>query len=904
MSDPDQADFFISYTAADRPWAEWIAWQLEASGCSVVLQAWDFRPGRDFVHEMQAALERATRTIVVLSNAYLRSELGEAEWRAVFASDPAGERAALVPVRVDDVDPPGLLRTRILIDIAGKSRDDAQRLLLSGLRGERAKPTVEPLFPGAEPRGGEPQFPGAGPRLTNLPARNPNFTGREAMLDELHAALDRDPTAAVVHTEAIHGLGGVGKTEFALEYAHRYADAYDIVWWIRAEVPTTAGADVVELGAQLGVREEGDQTRAIELTFFELRRRARWLLIYDNAERPETLEELLPRGGGGHVLITSRWSAWRRLAQPFALGTLPRDEAVQFLEKRTGIDDAEALGRVAELLGDLPLALEEAGAYLEETGSGPAEYCVLVQKRWRQLFGEEQPGEAGDLAERRVATVWSVTLDQIRAEAPLAGELLTILAYLAPDGIPRDLPQRVARALPGEAGETFADPLAYGRMVGALHRYSLVDATADAISIHRLVQTVIRSQRDPEEEADWALAVALELFDRLPTSDRPPWDEIEATSRLLPHVLAVTGHLERLDVHSSLVLALLSHSASIIAWRGDTKAATELVTSALALARRRDKSDGADIFELETQLGVLMRAVGDFEEAQRLHKAALDRVRELDGASGARTITATQTLARTLRDAGELAAARELQEEVVAARVAALGEDHDDVLDAKRTLGSILLGLADPRALELSQDVVDARTKTLGEDHLDTLLAKSDLGEVLRTAGALDAARALQEEVVERLRERLGAEHRETLAALNNLALTLTYLGDTRGAVDLHRQLYEILASRAGDDDPTTLSSLHNLAGAKLEAGDVDDARDLFERVWNRRKETFGAHHPHTLLTLEALAACHEKRGDRETAASLYEQALTGFAETYGSGHALTLSTARTLGELRAPEDA
>jgi hypothetical protein len=150
--DKDSTDFFISYTSADRAWAEWIGWQLEEAGYSVTLQAWDFRPGTDFMHEMHGAVSNARRTIAVLSPDYFVSKFGEVEWRAIFAKDPTGESGLLVPVRVSDIEPTGLLATRVYIDLLNMGAVEARQALLRGVSERGARPTKEPRFPGGKVR--------------------------------------------------------------------------------------------------------------------------------------------------------------------------------------------------------------------------------------------------------------------------------------------------------------------------------------------------------------------------------------------------------------------------------------------------------------------------------------------------------------------------------------------------------------------------------------------------------------------------------------------------------------------------------------------------------------------------------------------------------------------------------
>ena len=219
-------DFFVSYNKADVAWAEWIAWELEEAGYTAILQAWDFRPGSNFVLEMQRAAVEADRTIAVLSPDYLTALFAQPEWAAAFAQDPTGEKGTLVPVRVRECDVKGLLPQIVYIDLVGKDEPAARQALLGGVSRERAKPHTAPAFPPSAERSvpSRPRFPGTLPPIWNLPhRRNPNFTGREALLKRLRDALTSGASAAL--TQAITGLGGVGKTQLALEQAAAYIEA-------------------------------------------------------------------------------------------------------------------------------------------------------------------------------------------------------------------------------------------------------------------------------------------------------------------------------------------------------------------------------------------------------------------------------------------------------------------------------------------------------------------------------------------------------------------------------------------------------------------------------------------------------------------------------------------------------
>jgi hypothetical protein len=224
-------DFFISYNKADRQWAEWIAWTLEEAGYSVVIQAWDFRPRGNFVLEMQKAATEALKTIAVLSEDYLKAAFTQPEWAAAFAQDPQGLGRTLIPVRVQRCSPPGLLATIIWIDLVDLAEDKAQEVLLQGLQA-RGKPQKKPLLPsGDRVTTGKAEFPGEAGKPWTVPyERNPHFTGRDMVLQQLRTNLVQGSATALTQPQAISGLGGVVKTQTAVEYAFRHRADYEAVF--------------------------------------------------------------------------------------------------------------------------------------------------------------------------------------------------------------------------------------------------------------------------------------------------------------------------------------------------------------------------------------------------------------------------------------------------------------------------------------------------------------------------------------------------------------------------------------------------------------------------------------------------------------------------------------------------
>jgi hypothetical protein len=370
------ADFFVSYTGADQAWAEWIAWQLEAEGYKVAVQAWDFGPGRDWTHEIQQATLTAERVVAVLSAAYLQSGHGEAEWRAFYAKDPSGERGLLLPVRISDVEPPGLLTTRIYVDLMGRDASGARAALLAAARGARGKPTEAPEFPGDRPpmvsATEAPRFPGELPPVWNVPFHpNPFFVGRDLLLTELQTRLQAPGLA--VRRVVLTGLGGVGKTSVAVEHVYRHQADYDLVWYVNGEQPASLLADLAALASRLGLAT--DATQAVQVAALRgwLEHHRRWLVVLDNVDDPQYVVEWLPRSATGHVVLTSRAGmGWEQLAGVLSVEVLALADAAGLLlgrARETGPAAEAAAATLAATLGGLPLALEQAGAYVAATGT-------------------------------------------------------------------------------------------------------------------------------------------------------------------------------------------------------------------------------------------------------------------------------------------------------------------------------------------------------------------------------------------------------------------------------------------------------------------------------------------------------------------------------------------------------
>jgi len=576
--------FFISYNKADREWAVWIAWALEEAGYSTIIQAWDFGPGSNFVLEMDRAAKEAERMIAVLSPDYLAALFTQPEWAAAFAQDPTGEKRMLVPVRVRDCKLEGLLAQIVYTDLVGKNEIQAREMLVAAAKVGRLKPSSVPAFPGTRKLDrASPRFPGALPDIWNVPhLRNPNFTGREELLRSLRAALTSGRPAAV--TQAIAGLGGVGKTQLAVEYAYRHKSYYSVVWLVRSEDPATLTSNYADVAEELGLPEKdsADCPATAQAVRSWLEHNPGWLLILDNANSAAQCRDYIPRGDSGHVIVTSRDPLWSGVAELLRVGVMNRADAVAFLEKRIGRSDP-AIGRLCEALSDLPLALEQAAAYIEASGTSVAEYLAHFEKYAHELL--KRPSSSTDYP-HTVATTWQLAFNRLENEAPAALDLLYLLAYLAPDDISRDLIAGGGAYFPPRLAQLVSNPVEFDSAVAALRRYSLIEVRDSSFSVHRLVQVVIRSQlADRNAETEWAEAAVGMANAAFPFKEEI-LDTWSPSARLLPHALAAAGHAERLAVSLKNAGLLLNHAGVYLKPRAQLNDAEGAFRRALAIGER------------------------------------------------------------------------------------------------------------------------------------------------------------------------------------------------------------------------------------------------------------------------------------------------------------------------------
>ncbi len=886
-------DFSVSYTRRERAWAEWIAWQLEAEGYSVVIDVWDFACGSNWVLEMDRATKEARRTITVLSPDYLEAVYPQPEWVAAFARDAKGEQRRLVPVLVRECQPRGLLAQITYVDLSSISDADvACRQLLAGLA-ERGNLAAEQQsggsVPGAGPAAvvGGPPFPGS---LWRVPYhRNPHFTGREALLEVLQATGHR-PTVLV---QTLAGLGGIGKTQLALEYAYRQAADYDVVWWVRADESAAMVQDLVTLAGKLNLPEATAQEPAqtVDAVRRWLERHDRWLLVLDNAEEPAALREVLPRRGGGRVLITSRRRDWSRLADVVVVAAFSASESQRFLDRRG------AKGETAELaagLGHLPLALEQAAAYVEASGISPERYLELFRTRRRALLELGVPHDHP----APVATTWKISLAQLEDDAPAAVDLLTLAAFRAPDDIPLDLVIAGADLVPQLLASTSGDPVALHGAVAAARRLSLLECRDESISIHRLVQALLRDRCSVNERRQWAEA-ALELVNRgypYKSGDPATW---QGSARLLPHAVAACGFAEDLGVAHATIGRLLNQTGLYLFSRGELMQALQHFQRALAIDEALHGLNHPDVAVDANNIALVLKDQGDLDGALAHARRALEIGERCHGPGHPKVAIRAKNIALILQDQGDLDGALVHARRALEIDEAAHGPEHPSVARDANTMALILQGQGDlDGALVHARRALRIDEAVYGPGHPAIAKDANNIALILKDQGDLDDARVHARRALEIDEEVYGPEHPAIARDVNNIATILRDQGDLDGALLHARRALAIDEVVFGPQHPSVARDANNIATILKDQGDIDGALVHARRALEIDEVVYGPDHPEVAIDANNIALILKDQGDIGDAHPFLSRALRIFERTYGTEHSRTKAVALNLDHL------
>ena len=747
----------------------------------------------------------------------------------------------------------------------------------------------------------------------NVPSRNDYFTGREDLLDALDQLLQNNRAAAL--TQTINGLGGIGKTQIAVEFCHRNRNQYPFgVFWADASSAETLSDSYRTFAVDLGwVALETLMEDAVKSWFSRVASLSGWLLILDNADDPEDIDHLVPSSASGHVLITTRHQNPGWGGSPLPVDVMPAEQAVDFLlnRSRRKAQEKKAAERLVRALGYLPLALEQAAAYLAQTRMiRIAEYLKRFDKQ-QIAFTEKAQSKRplkGDY-EKTVATTWEISFEKLPESAR---EALLALAFLNPENIPLELFHEGEHLGPAMAELDLSDRFVIqDEVIEPLSAYSFIEVHDEGqlISVHRLVQAVMldRLSRDGRlEESFKRLVTAL---DELLTADPRSPSNWPAYERWIQHIqrTMIFWNLSE-GPYQSWLWNRVAH----FAWSaGRSKDARLLLTQQLEGFRRSLGDEHPDTLTLINNLAETLRVLGKAKAAKDLHQEALDVKRRVLGDEHPETLVSINNLALALLALGKMQAARDLHQEALDVRRRVLGDEHPETLSSLSNLAETLSAQGKTQAAkDLQLEALDVRRRVLGDEHPDTIISLNNLATSWRILGETQAAKDLQLEALDLSRRVLGDEHPDTISSIDNLALARLAQGETQAARDLHQEVLDMRRRLLGDEHPDTIISINNLASTLRALGEVEAARDLHQEALNIFRRVLGNEHPDTLISINNLASTLRALGETKVARDLHQEALNGRRRVLGDEHPDTLisinnlaSTLRGLGEMKAARD-
>ncbi|GII03920.1 FxSxx-COOH system tetratricopeptide repeat protein [Planobispora takensis] len=731
-----------------------------------------------------------------------------------------------------------------------------------------------------------------------VPPRNRNFTGREDLLVRLRQGIST-VTAVVPQPQALQGLGGVGKTHLAIEYAHRYRSHYDLVWWISSDqrvlVPSALAMMAPFLGlppaSAMGVEEAAE---AVRRTLQSGEPYHRWLLIFDNAEDPAQIEEFVPRGPG-HVLITSRNPQWENHFETLQVDVFNREESVEFLRRRLHRDvPGEDASRLADKLGDLPLALEQAGALQYETGMSVDEYIEQLDQQTGRLLGVNRATGYP----MSMTAAWRVSVSLLEDRLPEAIKVLRCCAFFGPEPIPRDVFRKGNKALPRDEnasglqlGAILSDPIMLSKTLSELRRFALarIDPTTRTVQVHRLVQALLRDDLPPAEQDRARQEVHLLLAGAAPTTPEATerWGDFEG---LVAHI--APSRLAESDDPRVREFAL--NSVRYLYQAGNYQPALDFVDDFITRWTTASGPQDKDVLVARTHRGNILRGLGRYAEDYESGQKTLEEMREVLGREHRDTLWAANGYGGSLRARGEFMRARELGEESLAAHQRIFGPVHPATLRVTNNL-ALDYGLTSDyvRARELHQEAYLGQSEaTEGVSKNTVLLSWNGLARTLRLSGAYAEACDLGDEAYEYGVQQLSLDHHTTLLTAKDLSIARRRAGELADALELARETHARFQRIFGDDHPDTMAAAVNVSNTLRTAGQIDEAFGIAEETVPRYPEVFGEDHPFTHACRVNLAVLHRLRGDVAEARALSEAALERLSVRVGRNHHYALTCA------------
>jgi len=889
-------DVFLSYNGQDVQLVRDVCMALRERQLRPWLDKEQLIPGRDWQKALETILETVPVVAVFLGGSGLgpweeiemRGSLQQLVHRGAFVIP------VLLPGAPADPEIPLFLQAYTWVDLRGGLTREGIDQLVWGITEKKPAPPPDP------PLGLSP------PPLHNLPFESLGdlFKGRETELAELEAF-----AASPAQKKVLYGLGGIGKTRLSVEHAWRHGGRYRAAFFVRADTPAGLRAQIAALAGPDLLRLPERQAAAEEEVFGAvltwLRENPGWLLILDNVDTKDAaraVQDVLPRLQNGKVLVTSRLATWPASLSRREIEKISVEEAARFLLKRTldqrekTANDPTDAARLADLLDGLPLALEQAGAYIMFHRLPLAGY-LDAWERTREEVLAWYDDRVMDYP-YSLAVTWQQTIERL---GPAPAALLRLMAYLAPDPIPIGLfesgEEFVTEAIQRMCEESGQAPTGapVRTALASLAAYSMIEQEDGAVLVHRLVQEVTRNRLPAQGQRTW-IELSLRLvngFVPSPPNDVRTWPIWDL---LRPHAAEVVLHADAAGLPEPTG-RLMNELGLLLNTKGLFAEAERLYRRVLDIDQTVLGSDHQEVAIDLNNLATLLQDTNRLDEAEPLMRRALDIAEATSGDDHTVIASYLNNLAQLLQATNRLAEAEPLIRRAL--DIAEAGNDQPKIAIRLNNLAMLLqatdrLGEAEPllrRALDIDQAV-------FGNDHPRVASDLNNLAQYLHATNRLDEAEPYMRRALEIDQTTFGNDHPDVARDLSNLAALLQATNRQDEAEPLMRRALDIEQAAFGNDHSDVAISLNNLAQILQATNRLDEAEALMRRVLEIDQTSFGNDHPEVAIDLNNLAGLLKNTNRLDEAEPLLRRSLDILERSFGPDHSRTKLARKNLEHL------
>ena len=714
------------------------------------------------------------------------------------------------------------------------------------------------------------------PPICNLTAqRNSVFTGRSETLATLADNFFSGPEPA--SAQVIKGMGGIGKTQIALEFSYRFSRQYDVIWWVRAENDLVLVEDYTSFAWAVDLADGagGSEKQLIGAIRHWLGRNRKWLFVFDNAKHPDQLLDYLPEENAGNTLITSRHQMWEKLCPSTGLLYFSRDESVDFLLKRTQRDDRLVAGHVAEKLIDFPLALELAAGIINAANIGFSTFAMLFSRQHQALWEDKKPPRTYP---DTMGSIVSLALEKVEKEAPSALLIVNLFAYLSEDEISSLILNEVQRYFRAHFPSLFPETETFEKAVATLVRYSLVSKGDGTLSIHHLVQAVLRDRLDVDEHKKWsgtAVAVIDRVFPSETYQQSVRWPDCAA---LLSHGRCAVRHaLEHQTAHAEAA-DLLASLGSYLQSRAFFTKAEPIFTQALDLFEKQVGPKHPHVGAVVHHLAALHQDQGRYETAEALFRRALDIYRTALGEDHLYVGSICNHLAALLRTKGNDTEAESFFRSALDIFQHNLAATHPQIATSLNNLAVMLQDQGKyVEAEQLLHSALENYQGASAEDHPFTATAMTNLAQLYRDLGKVDDAVHFLRKALAIREAHFPSDHPAVYTTMMELADALGSAGEHEEAEEIYRTILNHCEKKQDGDRLQLASCSIHLAKLMQQRGSHGEAETLFRKGLRIQQAQLSANHPDVASGMTGLASTLHDQDKFTEAESLYRTALQSY---------------------------